>query len=350
VNPPLAQPEPDLSAAAAEDLVQRIAQVGESGAPLAAGLRAAAAEADSWRLAFGLRWVAAQVERGRPLDEIISQGARRLPRHLSGLIQAAQRTGQLGSVLSEWLENRRAARVHWRSVTAAMTYPTIVLVLAIAVFLLVATFIVQPLRTIVEEFGMQVPVNLDVIHWISTSGLNFLGAAIVLILVGVVLLRVVGGQSAWSWMIAQLPLVGDTWHWTGVSEMLRSLALLVEHGVPLPEALRLTGGGIGDAYVGKQCQDLAARLEQGTPLFMALIHQRALPLSIVPLVRWGEENDELPESLRSGAEMLEGRLRLRATLLVQILPPLIFIVVGMLVLSLYLAVSGSMVRLIQGLS
>jgi type II secretory pathway component PulF len=91
-------------------------------------------------------------------------------------------------------------------------------------------------------------------------------------------------------------------------------------------------------------------MEQGTPLFMALIHQRALPLSIVPLVRWGEENDELPESLRSGAEMLEGRLRLRATLLVQILPPLIFIVVGMLVLSLYLAVSGSMVRLIQGLA
>jgi type II secretory pathway component PulF len=350
VTLPTTNPEPSLSAEAAEALVERVAQLGESGAPLAAGLRAAAAESDSWRLARALRRVADESDRGRPLEDVIAGATRRLPPHLAGLIRAAQRTGHLGTVLAEWLENRRAARVHWRSVTASLTYPFITLVMATATYLLLAVAVVNPFKTIVEEFGLNIPVNLNVIHWISTTGLWFFGFAIGLAVITAAMLRLIGGRAAWSWMMTQLPLVGGMWHWTGIAEMLRSLALLVEHHVPLPEALRLTAGGIGDAYVGSLCRDLAGRIEKGTPLFMAIIHQRALPLSIVPLVRWGQQHDVLAEGLRSAAEMLEGRLRIRSTLVIQIIPPLIFIVVGVMILSLVFVVLSTMVSLIQGLS
>ena len=347
---PTTNSDPPIAAATAEALIERVAQLGESGAPLVAGLRAAADEADSWRLAGVLRRVAAKVERGQPLDDVIAGATRRLPTHLAGLIRAAQRTGHLGSVLAEWLEIRRSARTHWRSVTAALTYPGITLALAIAIYILVATAVVNPFKTIVEEFGLNIPVNLNVIHWVSTTGLVLFGAMIGIVAILLVVLRLIGGRAAWSWMMTQIPLVGSTWHWTGVAEMLRSLALLVEHQVPLPEALQLTAGGIGDAYVGSLCRDLAGRLEKGTPLFMAMIQQRSLPLSIVPLIRWGQEHDVLPEGLRSAAEMLEGRLRIRSTLIVQIVPPLIFIVVGVLVLSLVFAVLSTMLNLIQGLT
>ncbi|MEX2176268.1 MAG: type II secretion system F family protein, partial [Pirellulaceae bacterium] len=126
--------DPPLSAASAEALVERIAQLGESGAPLAAGLRAAAAESDSYRLAQALRSVASEVERGRPLAEIVAGTTRRLPPHLAGLIDAAQRTGKLGLVLSEWIENRRRARQQWRSVTSALAYPAFTIVLAVVIY------------------------------------------------------------------------------------------------------------------------------------------------------------------------------------------------------------------------
>jgi len=350
VTLPATSSDPTLTAATAEALVERVAQLGESGAPLVAGLRAAADETDSWRLARALLRVAAEVERGQPLDDVIAGATRRLPPNLAGLIRAAQRTGHLGSVLAEWLEIRRAARMHWRSVMAALTYPGITLAFAIGIYILFATAIVNPIATIVNEFGLSVPVNLNVIHWISNTGLVLFGATIGIAIITLLLLRLIGGRATWSWMMTQLPVVGSTWHWTGVAEMLRSLALLVEHQIPLPEALRLTAGGIGDAHVGALCRELAGRLEKGTPLFMALIHQRSLPMSIVPLIRWGQEHDVLPEGLRSAAEMLEGRLRIRSTLIVQIVPPLIFIMVGVMVLSLVFFVISTMVNLIQGLS
>src|SRR5262249_53790094 len=147
-----------------------------------------------------------------------------------------------------------------------------------------------------------------------------------------------------------LPLVGRSWHWSGVAEMLRCLGLLVEHRVPLPEALRLTADGISDAYVAAQCRDLANRVAEGRSLTMSLVALRTLPLSIVPLVRCGEQQDSLALSLRSAAQMLESRLKLQSHVLAQIVPPLVFVFVAVSLAWAVIALYWPMFSLIQGLS
>ena len=117
-----------------------------------------------------------------------------------------------------------------------------------------AGVVVPPFKQMFEEFGLQLPL-------MTTHFLRSCEVAVPLFALsgrgcpghrrGP---RVFGGRSGWSWLITNLPLIGHAWHWTGVAEMLRCLSLLVEHRVPLPEALRLTAGGITDAYVGRQCR------------------------------------------------------------------------------------------------
>ena len=126
------------------------------------------------------------------------------------------------------------------------------------------------------------------------------------------------------------------------------MSLLVEQHVPLPEALRLTADGITDGYVGSQCRRLAALVEQGTSLTMSLIELRTLPVSIVPLVHWGEQHGLLADGLRSAAEMIEGRLDLRSDMLVQIVPPVTLILVGWMAISMTLALFLPLISLIQG--
>jgi type II secretory pathway component PulF len=350
LSTPHATSDPPLSAATAEALLAQVASVGEVSGHLPAGLRAAADETDSWRLASALRRVAGEVERGRPLDDVIAGATRRLPAHLAGLIRGAQRTGSLGPVLAQWLENRRATRVHWSAVISSLAYPTITLFIAILLYILSAIFIVRPFCEMIVEFGINAPVNIKVLYWLSTTGLNLFFVVSSALAAILVLLRLVGGRVAWSWMLTQLPIIGPTWHWSGAADALRSLGLLVEHRIPLPEALELAGRGASDAYVGRLLGDLSGRITAGTPLFLAILQQRGLPLSVVPLVRWGEQTGLLGESLASAAEMLEGRLRARSLLLVQVLPPLILIVVVLLILSFVSLVFGTMFTVLQGLS
>jgi type II secretory pathway component PulF len=350
VSTPPTPSDAPLSTATAEALVAQLAHLGEANGHLPAGLRAAADETDSWRLAAALRQVAGEVERGRPLDEVIASATRHLPPHLAGLVRGAQRTGSLGPVLVEWLENRRAARVHWSSVVSALTYPAITLVISVLVYVLFAMFIVRPFAEMIKDFGVRAPINVNVLIWVSTTGLHVFSYLAIVLVVMLVVLRLVGGRAGWSWLLSQLPLIGPTWHWTGVSEALRNLGLLVEHRLPLAEALDLAGRGASDSYVGQLLRELSKRTAGGTPLYLAILQQRGLPLSVVPLIRCGEQTGMLGESLKCAAEMLEGRLQQRSNILVQVLPPLILIFDVILILSFFSLVFGIMITLIQGLS
>ena len=336
-----------LSAGQAEAVLARASQIAGAGMPLAPGLRAAAEESDSPRVARALRRLATELDRGRSLDDVLASS--RLPPNLAGLLKAAQRTGHFGAVLAEWIENRRTARQHWRSIQAAIAYPLIVLGMTIVVYVLFLAFLVRPIQQVYVEFELDLPTWTQSLFWMATTGVQiFLAVGLSLLLV-LLALRAIGGRAGWSWLMTNLPLLGPVWHWTGSAEMLRSLSLLVDHRVPLPEALRLTGGGISDAYIGDQCRSVAAIVERGSPLWAALVELRTLPLSIVPLVHWGEEHDALAEALRTAAEMLEGRLRVRSGLLVVILPPAMFVLVGTVAASM-VALFMPMISLIQGLS
>jgi type II secretory pathway component PulF len=341
---------PALSATDAEAVLDRAAHIAAAGMPLAAGLRISAAECDSWRLARGLRSIAAELERGRSLDDCLKTATRRLPPHLVGLVEAAQRTGAIAPMLVEWLENRRAAREQWRDIVAALAYPLFAVLLGTGVYVLFATVVVRPFEQMFVEFGLKLPqMTVQFLRSckVAVPLVSFFTAAVVATGLAA---RLFGGPAGWSWLITNLPLIGSAWHWTGVAEMLRCLGLLVEHRVPLPEALRLTAGGITDAYIAGQCRHLANRIEQGTSLTMSLIALRSLPLSIVPLVHWGESQDTLAASLRTAAEMIEGRLGMRANLLVQVIPSIIFVAVGGAVVSGAISLFLPLISLIQGLS
>jgi len=341
---------PFLTAGTAEAVMERAAAISASGMPLPAGLRAAAAETDSLRLSRALRSVAAQLEHGRSLDDVFRASHHRLPPHLAALVRAAQRGGDFGPMVAEWLENRRAARQNWRAVIAALSYPLLTAALAATAFLVFAFMCTGTFKQMYEEFGLKLPALTSHFLWLCELSVNFLPATVGVLIVAAIAMRLFGGRVGWSWLMTNLPLVGTNWHWTGVAEMLRCLSLLVQRRVPLAESLRLTADGIGDAYVAQQCRLLADFVEQGTSLTMALVRLRTLPLSIVPLVRWGEQRDLLQEALRSAAEMIEGRLSVRTDALVQVLPPIIFLLVGGMIGSGIIAVFLPLISLIQGLS
>jgi type II secretory pathway component PulF len=341
---------PTLSTATAEAIAQRAAHITAAGMPLAAGLRAAAKEADSWRLARWLNRIATELEAGKSLSDCLAASNGQWPQPLSGLVHAAEEVGEVGPMLGQWIENRMSARRHWRGVLAALAYPALTIILFCLVFAEFNTLVIGPFKELIEDLGLKLPVNVRVIFWVGAVGvyvLAYVGAAIA---IGLIVFRWLGGRAAWSWFMTNLPLVGIAWHWSGVVEMLRCLGLLVEYRIPLPKALRLAAGGIADAYVARQCQLLATRVEQGSSLTMAIVGLRTLPLSIAPLVRWGEQQDCLGDALRWAAEMLEGRLRLRAGMLVQVIPPVVFVLIGVMAISLVGVIAGTLLPLIRGLT
>ena len=327
-----------LSQTEALEVTRRVAELGRAGIPLAEGLRAVADELHSGRLARVFRLMARESEQGMPLERILVERESQFPPHVVGLIRAARRTGNLERALTQLLEQHFRMRDLSRTVTASLAYPFFVFCAAVALVLLLEFFVVGQFDTLFSDF--ELPWVTQLMIWWSDKGI--VAAAIVLLMLTIFLgmLRLVIGAAAWRGLVATIPLIGPIWHWSGVAQWTRLLGLMLEYHVPLPDALRLSADGSLDSNVGQVARQMARGAEQGRSLTEMLSSTYRLPATLVPIVQWGEQSNELASALRSASDMMEGRVRLRANLLRVILPPFVLLAiavgVGLMIVALLL--------------
>ncbi|MDI9444837.1 MAG: type II secretion system F family protein [Planctomycetota bacterium] len=343
-------PAEALSVEEARELVGSVAQWSAAGLPLAAGLRAAGQESGSPKLARAFDWLADQLERGRPLEEVLDASAGVRPVHVNGLVRAALLTGQLGPALTELVEHHRDAASLRQSIRDGLAYPLLVLGMATVILALVIVFVAGGFEEIYDEFAVQLPAVTVVFFGFRRAAGWLLPLVAALALILGTLLRWRLGRAGWHRLLSSAPVLGPICHWLGLLEWIGLLQVLVRNGMTLFDALRLSAGGTSNANVGQIARALAEGVGRGRSLSQAIASQRQLPASLVPLVRWGEQAGGLVESLAMGCEMLEDRIRMRSLWLHAALPPLLFLSIGCVVLLVVGALFFPLIHLVSSLS
>jgi len=346
-----------LSADQAADFLAELADVGGTGMPLAPGLRAAAEEASNRRIGAALRHIAGRIEQGVPLADALSENAQRFPTHVAGLVAAALRTSDLGPALEELVAHHRALRETWWHVAGSLAYPLFVLAFAMLIVAFLLTLVVPVFSEQFVEFQMELPaLTLGVMEasnafirlfsgvrkWLTLGTLAGVAAMLVVA-------RLLSGAARWRRLWETTPLVGSILSWTGAAGFARMLAVLLEHEVPLPQALRLTADAVTDGNVRESCHELAAGVEDGGSLADLIESKRRLPATLVPFVRLGEQQGTLPAALRTASEVFLGRVFLRAALLRSVSPTIVFLIVGAVVMLCVVALFWPLMTLIDGL-
>lgn len=263
----------ELSPDDAARLSQHVAGAAGAGLPLGPGLRALAEESPRRRFRNALRALADDVERGVPLDEAVAADAAAIPPHLRGIIRAGARSGDIGEVLGRFSAVAAVGAELKRSFWSALAYPTLAVVLAVALMAMVDGLIVSRFEAIFSDFGIQLPTMtralLAVSHAVRVSWPLLIGLVLAL-LVAWLFVMVGLPRASRNALLARLPLIGPLWRYTASAQFCQLLAALLESRLPLPEALRLTGAGIEDATIDLACRTMAASVEQGASLAAAM--------------------------------------------------------------------------------
>ncbi len=341
----------ELKAAEQRALVERLAELADSGMPLPAGLRAAAAETRSLRLATQFRALAKEFERGGTWDAAsLDAGNSSLPIHVLGAIRAGIRSGNLGTALNGLIDQDRTYRDVWRRLALAVAYPFTLLVLTLLLLVAAMLLIVRPMKEVFTDFSMELPAATQL--WIYLSNdlpmVLCVSTAVILVVLGGI--RFIGGRVAWARFVSGIPVFGPMIHLAGVAQMLRLLEVMCSQQIPLAEALRLTANGAVDANMQFVAQWLSRGVEAGVPLSDLMDSTPRIPATIVPLVRWGEQHGAMGEALRSCYEMLEGSIQQRGSTVSTLLGPLMLIFVGVAVGMLAVAMFMPLFSLIQNLT
>jgi type II secretory pathway component PulF len=148
----------------------------------------------------------------------------------------------------------------------------------------------------------------------------------------------------------RLPILGPLAHWSALADFSRLLALLLEAGIPLPQALGMTAAGLRNGEVSAGCWQLARAAQAGHSLADGMRPLEAFPRSLEPILQWGQAHSALPEALAAAGEMFEGRVRVHLTFVRTFLPPFVFLLVGGAILFSVVAALWPMFRLIEALT
>lgn len=343
------RPRGSLSTREGEVLAEVVADLGASGAPMVEGLRAASGEAPTRRLSGELLWIASEMDRGQPIEAVMVRRTGRGSKYLGGLVQAATRSGRLGEAMVELVDHQRTVREQWRAITSSLAYSALLMTLALAIAVGAILFLIHPFVALFEEFQLELTYLTQILVWLHRDGMWWQLGCGAVVIAAVLVFRLVAGAAWWRRALATVPLIGMMWHWSGVSELARLLAVLIEQNVPLPEALRLAADGVHDTNVGEVSRAFADGVENGQPLAELLESTYRLPATLAPIVRWGERTGELAQAFRLASEMYEGRVRLRCELVKSIVPPLVFVFVATLTCVFLVGLYLPLINMIQGL-
>lgn len=338
-----------------EDLIalnDEIAALSRAGLPLERGLLGFGGEAPG-RLGRVASAIGARMEAGASLPEAIGAEGEALPATYRAVVEAGLRSGRLAGALEGLATYGRGFAELRRAVGQAFFYPLIVLTLGYGLFLGFVVALLPRLSAAFASFRLPVTAGME---WLAGLGewVWVWGPIVPVLVVALVIAWHGSGRSSalrvgrgLGW-VPWLRVVLSDWR---ASNFAGWLALLVEHGVPLAEALELAASASGEGELAESGRAIAEATRRGEGLEAALRAGGSVP----PLLGWlivaGGNRGELATTLRHASETYRLRALRRAETLGTVLPSVLLLVIGGGAAALYaLALFGPWTGLLDSLA
>ena len=269
---------------------------------------------------------------GERFSDTLEQHPKVFPAFYIGIVRSAELTGELDTVLlrlAHYLERDLETR---RKIKSALTYPLVVAGLAIVVVGILAVYVLPKFATFFEEFDAQLPLPTRML--LAVTG--FLGswwwllAAAVAAVIGAILLmiRTPKGRYTFDSMVLRTPVLGDTVQYVLVERFCRVMASMVDAGVNLPEALRVTIGSLRNSVFERKLSGVREAMFEGQGLADPLLRTGLFPGTAVQMLRVGEDTGSLDNQLEITAEYFEAELNYKIARLTALFEPAVIIVMG----------------------
>ena len=266
------------------------------------------------------------------------------------MVGVGEQTGSLEGVLrslADYIE-RQTATIN--KIKAAMTYPAIVVGLAIVIVIMVITFVLPPLLNLVTALGGEPPITtkilLAVVAFINKYGVYTLVGLLAVALTTFLFTRTTTGRYYWDTLMLKLPLIGRINTLTELSRICRNISLLFRAGLPLPEITTLVAQASGNRVVAAAITEVEGEMMQGEGLARPMSIRALFPPLLVEMTKVGEETGNLDSTLTTVAETFEVEVDRRIQALLGMLEPAMTIAVGIgvafVALSLFLPLYSSL--------
>ncbi len=329
---------------------QQLATMLHSGLSLLAGLRIVAEQARRPRAARVWRDLAERIEEGSTFSDALTAHRRIFINHVVQLIRVGEHAGTLEISLTRCAEHLERSRALKMMVLNALTYPLIVVLMAVGV----AAFMLIDVIPKIQKFlnGRRLPAItqslVDVSNFVM-KGLPWFGLGFVTLgLAFYFIRRWPPGRLFLDGLSLRIPIVGGILRLSGTAVFARSMSILLDSGVTLLDSLGSVENLMGNRALAERVDLARQSVLRGGSLAGGLGGHRGFLPMLVSMVTVGESSGTLAPVLSEVARFHESQLTITIRRMSVMVEPVLILVVGGIVGFVYIAFFISIFSIASG--
>ena len=291
-----------------------------------------------------LREVAEDVASGHGLADSFESKGETLPRVFVETVRAGEESGHLpeGFVRLHKYYDRRSKIA--AKVSAALTYPIFVLVIAIVVVAVMMVMVIPAIAGMVSSLGTDMPAItqflIDTSDWVSNNILLLL-IVLVLAIAGVKLFSTTeSGKTMLARMKLKMPVLGTIGTYSGASQFANTMSMLVSAGLPITRAVAVTARVLDNYVLSRQVGRMEASLQEGRTLGECMETCDGFPRTLIEMTTVGEQTGELEGTLDTMGTFYDDETQRVTDRALSLMEPALLVLMalfaGFIVIALYL--------------
>lgn len=297
---------------------------------------------DNERLSKLISKVLEKVKGGSSLADALEKQTGIFSKFYLNMLRAGEAGGNLGDVLtrlSEYLERSRELK---DTVSTALIYPAILLVMSLASLFVMLTFVVPQFTEMFESAGKALPVSTQIVvglaEWLQKYWWILLGAVLFASSYMKFQMADPARKKKWDGIFLKLPLAGTIILHKETANISRTLGALLGNGVSMLAAMVIVRETVDNLVLADAIQDAEGQVKEGKHLYDALHDKGIFPKMAMQMVKMGEETGRLEEMLLRVATIYDKQLHISITRMLALLEPALIITLGLMIAGIIVSI------------
>jgi type IV pilus assembly protein PilC len=292
------------------------------------------------------------VKKGLSLADAMTKHPKAFNKIFTSMVKVGETGGSLDEILNILSLQLEKDHKLVSKVRGALIYPGIIVTVMIIIGVLMMMFVVPRITGVFEEFGAELPFLTKVVIAISDFMANQILATfgIIFLFVGSIFFfyKQPSGKKFFHKIFLKLPILKTLLVKLNSARFARILSSLLDSGVSLVEALKITSDTLGNHYFKKSVLEASEEVQKGKALSEILSEKNSpFPFLVVKMIKVGEDTGKTPEILEKLAEFYEEEVSQTTQNLSSVIEPVLMVVVGLAVALFAIAIIKPIYSLIE---
>lgn len=323
-------------------MTRQLSTLIKAGVPLVDSITALLDQTTNIKLKQVLSDIKNKLNEGSNLADALSQHPNVFSNLYVNMVRAGETSGTLEIVLeriADYTENQARLKA---KIIGALTYPFIMLLVAVGIISFLFVAVVPKITRIFEEMRASLPIPTKILIAVSSFVRDYWW--LIFLLTGLIIylliryIKTPSGRLKFDSLMLKAPIIGEITRMLAMARFSRTLSTLLKSGVPILQSLDIVKNILNNQVLVSALEEARNSIREGESIAIPLKKSGQFPPLVIHMIAVGEKSGQLEDMLNNVADTYDYQVDSRLNALTSLLEPIMILSMGAVIFFMVISI------------